>query len=150
MSRSSVKAAAKAFLSTIPGVKSVFTDRPKRIDQREMPAIVIEISDADTKVKSMPAIGGKREKTYKAKATLTRIATERDPIAAGVEWDDLLDSIELAIMKRPDLDGSAFLAGVGYIRTSSSEPRLLGAEDGNTLRLAVIEFDIVEYVTVVT
>jgi hypothetical protein len=150
MSRTTVKTAIKTFLLTIPGVKSVFTDRPKQIPQASMPAIVIEIPNDETTERVMPALGGKAKIEHKVRLSIATISVDQDTQVSGQAFDDLLDAIDTEIRKRPTLGGPPiFAAGLDYLRTNVAESRLAGAQDGDMFRLAVKEFDVIEWVDVV-
>lgn len=144
MSRTTIKAAIKAFLVDIVGLKNVYEGTPKRFDR--FPVAVIALPTEDESLVSMPARGGKRQIKYRARITLVDDDNSRNAIEGELAFDELIDSVKAKIREHPQLDGSVLIAGVEYIRTTVADPRLAGKDGGNVWRGATIEFDITDFV----
>lgn len=150
MSRRSVKAALKTYLSTVTGVKTVFEGMPKLIVGAQMPAVVILIPDSDTSQAVANAGFGKRKVEYNVRLVVVEIDERGDAVAGALAFEDIIDAIESKLRTTPQLDavtGWPIVAATKPIRTETAEAREAGKDSGNVHRLATIEFPITDFIT---
>jgi hypothetical protein len=135
--RKSVKDAIKTSLSDVTQLKFIGTFRPKI--QNEFPACVISLPRADEKRASASAPIGKKRITYTAQLEIFTMDVTNDGSGA-LDFDDLLDAVDLALRKDVTLGGAVLSSTIEYIRTSVSNPQLV---NGQTVALlAIKQFDV--------
>lgn len=144
MRRREIREKIAEFLRAIEGVKEVYAAQPKNLNR--FPAIVIRLPQSEETATTMTRGVGRKAIQYRARLDVLDISPDRNAIESELAFDDLVDRITSAIRENYTLGGAVFSAGTQYIRVEMADPLLAGEDQGNVFRLAVIEFDVTDYV----
>jgi hypothetical protein len=144
MIRTNVKNAIQQTLQSTPGVVSVQTFRPKNTLPQQMPEVVIAL--ASSKEERFTASAPIGKKLIKFTARLEIFNVDLSPNGSGqLDFDDLLDNIDIQLRKDPTLGGAVLSATIEHITTTVSPPMLA---NGQTVALAAMKtFDVTVQVT---
>lgn len=137
--RRDVKNAIQGIIQDATGVKKVFTYRPKLMQQTDFPSVVVSL--AKSKETRLTAAAPRGKKIIEFTAQLEISTIDLSPDGSGqLDFDDLLDAIDVELRKDPTLAGVAIGATVDYINTVTTQPQIVGGQ--NVVHLAVKQFDV--------
>lgn len=137
--RTDVKNAIQGIVENAAGVSKVYTFRPKRMDQVDMPAVIVSLVKSKETRLTASAPFGKKEIEYTAQLEITTVDVTPDG-SGQLVFDDLLDAIDAELRKDPQLGGIALGATVEYINTMVTPPQVVGGQ--NIVLLAIKQFDV--------
>lgn len=142
--RNSIKTAIQTIVQQATGVKSVFTYRPKLMQQTNMPAIVISLAKSNETRLTMSAPLGRKQVKFTAQLEIASLDLSGDG-SGQLAFDDLLDAIDVQLRKDPTLGGTAIGATIEYINTITTPPQTVGGT--NVMMMALKQFDVTVQVT---
>jgi hypothetical protein len=142
--RNTIKTAIQGIVQQATGVKSVFTYRPKLMQQTNMPAVVVNLAKSSETRLTMSAPNGRKQIKFTAQLEIASYDLSGDG-SGQLAFDDLLDAIDTQLRKDPTLAGTAIGATIEYINTVTAPPQVVGGT--NVMMMAIKTFDVCVQVT---
>jgi hypothetical protein len=137
--RNEVKKAIQTIVQNAEGVKKVSMFRPKLMVQTDLPMVVVNLAKSKETRSSASAPFGKKRIQFTAQLEISTIDLSVDG-SGQLDFDDLLDAIDVELRKDPTLGGVALGATVEYINTMTTPPQIVSGQ--NVVLMAVKQFDV--------
>lgn len=137
--RNTVKNAIQSIVSQATGVKSVFTYRPKLMQQTNFPAVIVNIAKSNETRLTTNAPHGRKMIKFTAQLEISTVDLSADGSGQN-DFDDILDNIDAQLRLDPMLGGVAVGATVEYINTLCSPPQIVNGS--NVVLMAIKQFDV--------
>lgn len=142
MIRQQVKEAIKTLVAQAPGVKAVYTYRPKYINT--FPAVVVSLKQSNETRAGSPAPIAKKIIEFTAQLEISML--DLSPDGSGqLVFDDVLDAIDEQLRTDPTLGGTVLASTIKYIKTTTAPPVKTNGEA--VLLAAIKQFDVSVQVT---
>lgn len=140
MIRQNVKSALQTVLQGVSGVKSVFTTKQKQIQNQQMPAITIYLPQVQEKQLTSPAPLGRRQVDITVLLEILMVDPTSAPETGDATFDNLLDSIDVALRASYNLGGLVLASAIKNLETKTVVPQEVAGQ--NIFRVAYKKFDV--------